>query len=399
MAEFVISVFGSTPASFVTNFNTQFAALLGNAVLDFGFVTGDKVRVSDSELIFMARINDAGVAISNPYKVQVFTSQTLANANVQAQAFIDANPTFWFGPVRAGYLEPTRRTTPYFVYVVYNESLVDGPLNWGVGGGGGGTYTNATPTPVTIGGIPAGSTFLNQTLQQMFDALLYPYQAPAFSSFSITGQSSPLEVGATIAAPVTFTWGTTNSANVQANSIDILDVTGSLTLATGLANDGSEAIVRPGATTLTAAGSYTFRIEGTNSLAAVFTRNLTFEWRWRAYWGFSANVTLSEAQIEALASNALTTAIAGSYSMGATGYKYICVANAVGGQINAVKDSLTLLNVPMATVADNAAYNNVDGGGFSYALVSVTNTNGVTTNYRVYRTQNSLGAAITLLVT
>jgi hypothetical protein len=399
MSEFVISVFGSTPASFVTNFNTQFAALLGNAVLDFGFITGDKVRVSDSELIFMARINDAGVAISNPYKVQVFTSQTLANANVQAQAFIDANPTFWFGPVRAGYLEPTRRTTPYFVYVIYNESLVDGPLNWGVGGGGGGTYTNATPTPVTIGGIPAGSTFLNQTMQQMFDALLYPYQAPAFSSFSISGQGSPLEVGATIAASVTFTWGTTNSANVQANSIGILDVTGSLTLATGLANDGSEAIVRPGATTLTAAGSYTFRISGTNSLSAVFTRNLTFDWRWRAYWGFSANVTLSEAQIEALASNALTTAIAGSYAMGATGYKYICVANAIGGQINTVKDSATLLNVPMATVADNAAYSNVDGGGFSYALVSVTNTNGITTNYRVYRTQNSLGAAITLLVT
>lgn len=399
MAESVISVFGSTPTGFITNFNAEFASLLSNTVLDFGFITGDKIRVSDSELLFMARVDDTGSVISNPYKIQVFVGQTLTSVQDQAQAFIDANPTYWFGPVRAGYLEPSRRSNPYLAYFVYNEDLADGQANWGAGGGGSALYTNLTPTPSTIGGIAAGSTFVNQTMQQMWDALLYPYQAPTFSSFSITGESSPLEVGATIPASVTFTWGTTNSANVQANSIDILDVTGGLTLATGLTNDGSEAIVRPGATTLTAAGSYTFRIQGVNSLLAAFTRNLTFEWRWRAYWGFSANVTLSEAQIEALASNALTTAIAGSYAMGATGYKYICVANAIGGQINTVKDSATLLNVPMATVADNAAYSNVDGGGFSYALVSVTNTNGITTNYRVYRTQNSLGASITLLVT
>jgi hypothetical protein len=399
MAESVINVFGATPASFITNFNSEFAALLNNTVLDFGFTTGDKVRVSDSELIFMARIDDAGSTISNPYKVQVYTGQTLESVTALAQAFIDANPTFWFGPVRSGYLEPARRTNPYIAYFVYNEDAADGAANWGAAGGSSSLYTNLTPTPVTIGGIPSGSTFNNQTMQQMWDALLYPYQAPSFSSFSITGQGSPLEVGATIPASVTFTWGTTNSANVQANSIDILDVTGALTLATGLANDGSEAIVRPGATTLTAAGSYQFKIQGINSNLAAFSRTLTFEWRWREYWGASANVTLTEAQIEALASNALTTGVAGSYSMAAGGYKYICIANAVAGQINTVKDSVTLLNVPMATVADNAAYSNVDGGGFSYALVMVTNVNGVLEAYRVYRTQNALGSSITLLVT
>jgi len=400
MAESVISIFGQSPTAFVTNFNTEFASLLSNTVLDSGFTTGDKVRVSDSELIFMARIDDAGTVISNPYKIQVFAGPTLESVTTQAQDFIDAHPTFWFGPVRSGYLEPSRRTLPYLAYLVYNESATDGAANWPLGGvGGSGLYNNLTPTPTTIGGIAAGSTFVDQTMQQMWDALLYPYQAPAFSSIAITGQSSPLEVGATIAAAVTFTWGTTNSANVQANSIDILDVTGSLTLATGLANDGSEAIVRPGATTLTAAGSYQFKIQGVNSQLASFNRTLTFEWRWREYWGASANATLSEAQIEALANNALTTGVAGSYSMAAGGYKYICIASVIAGQINTVKDSMTLLNVPLATVADNAAYSNVDGGGFSYALVSVTNTNGITTNYRVYRTQNILGAAITLLVT
>jgi hypothetical protein len=363
MTESVISVFGPTPSSFVTAFNVRFSSLLNNTVLDFGFTTGDKLRVSDSELLFMARIDDAGSVISNPYKIVVFTGQTLESVQTQTQAFIDANPTFWFGPVRTGYLEPSRRINPYIAYFVYNENAADGAANWGTGGG----------SPV--------------------------YQAPTFSSFAITGQSSPVEVGYTIPASVTFTWGTTNSGNVRANSIDILDVTGSLTLATGLANDGSEAIVRPGSTTLTAAGTYTFRINGVNSLLASFTRNLTFEWRWREYWGASINPTLTESQIEALASNALTAGVAGSYSTAAGGYKYICIANAVAGQINTVKDSMTLLNVPMATVTDDPAYSNIDGGGFSYALVMVTNVNGVLQAYRVYRTQNILGSSITLLVT
>jgi len=70
-----------------------------------------------------------------------------------------------------------------------------------------------------------------------------------------------------------------------------------------------------------------------------------------------------------------------------------------GGQLNFVKDQLTGFNVPMATVSDHAAYSNVDGGGFSYALVSFTNAYSVVTNYRVYRTKNSLGGAVTLVVT
>lgn len=261
------------------------------------------------------------------------------------------------------------------------------------------TYTNAAPTPVTIGGIPAGSTFTAQTMQQMFDALLYPYQAPAFSSFAIAAQAPQIEVGDSIPASVTFVWGTTNPANVALNSIGLLDITGAVTLATGLANDGSEPIVMGGAITKVVAATHTFRITGVNSLAGSFQRNVNYEWRWRAFWGNNVAATLVEADIEALAANGLTTSLAGNYGMGAGGYKFICVADAVGGSINTVKDSTTLFDVAMASVLDDPAYSNVDGGGFSYALVSVTNPFGVTANYRVYRTRFSLGSAITLLVT
>lgn len=42
-----------------------------------------------------------------------------------------------------------------------------------ISSGGEDTYTNETPTPVTVGGIPAGSTFTGLTTQQMWDWLLY----------------------------------------------------------------------------------------------------------------------------------------------------------------------------------------------------------------------------------
>jgi hypothetical protein len=50
------------------------------------------------------------------------------------------------------------------------------------------------------------------------------YQNPTFSSFSFP-QSTPIEVGTIISGNKTFTWATTNTGNVSANSISILDIT------------------------------------------------------------------------------------------------------------------------------------------------------------------------------
>ena len=90
--------------------------------------------------------------------------------------------------------------------------------------GPGDQYTNSTPTPSPLGGIPAGSTFAAQTMTQMWNRLLYPYQFPVFTSFSITGQAAILEVGDTSLANPTFTWSTSNSSNITANTISIKDL-------------------------------------------------------------------------------------------------------------------------------------------------------------------------------
>jgi hypothetical protein len=150
------------------------------------------------------------------------------------------------------------------------------------------TYTGPSPANVTLGGIPAGTALTGKTTSEILAALLVAYQAPAFSSFVITGFTSGqvLEVGTTFAAPKTFTWGVSNAANLTANTIILRDVSNSVNIATGLANDGTETIAATGAwnAALTTAGKQ-FRILGTNSQGASFQRDFSLVGVHPWFWG------------------------------------------------------------------------------------------------------------------
>ncbi len=223
---------------------------------------------------------------------------------------------------------------------------------------------------------------------------------PAFTSFSITGQITPIEVGATIAAgSKTFTWTTTNPTAIAANSISIVDTTASTTLASGLANTGSHAITISAITNILPA-SQVWTISGQNTSSGTFSDTFTALWEWRVYSGSSANVTLTANQIKALAdSSALQAAFPGTYSIaGVTAlYRYFCYPDSMGSVANFV-DLDTGFPISMATVADNAAYSNT-ANGWSYAIVSVTNAQSITTNYRVYRTQYSFSGTLLMRIT
>ena len=259
----------------------------------------------------------------------------------------------------------------------------------GGGGGGGDTYTNTTPVPTTLGGIVANSTFEDVPLTEMFDRLLYPYQAPTFGTFTLSG-TTILEVGAPINDSRTFSWTTTNETNITENTVAINNITTSTNIVTGTANDGSHVYdfsaspVDPNT-----AVTHTYRISATNSQATVFTRDLTTSWRWRMYWGTNTSPSLisdssdpfDADSIQALANNALATNSSGTYTFAAGGYKYIAYPTSFGLKTT-FKDQGTGFDVDMQE-ADT---------------LSVTNTNGVTTNYYVHRTTNVLGGAITITV-
>lgn len=222
------------------------------------------------------------------------------------------------------------------------------------------------------------------------------YSAPAFTAFAITGVSSPVEVGATVSGTKTFTWATSNSGNVQANTIAIEDTTTTTILGSGLANNGSAALAA-GTVTHNVATNETWSITGTNTHSATFTDTFVVSWLWRVYVGTASTAELTAAEIQALTdSDGLQAGFGGTYQCSASNYKYLCYPDALGSASNFV-DGNTTFPMSMATVSDDAAYSNT-ANGYSYAIVSVTNANSITTNYRVYRSQFPLSSATKMVV-
>lgn len=234
-------------------------------------------------------------------------------------------------------------------------------------------------------------------LEASLDDLLNPYQSPAFASFAITGVSSPVEVGSSISGTKTFTWSTSNGGNVAANSVGIVDATASTTLLSGSADDGSQAIALPVAVTHSAPATHSWTISATDTHSAAFSRTLAVAWQWKAYAGTSASATLSAGAIQALSDHAaLASTAARTYALAAGNYKFLAIPASFTAP-SSFRDADTGFTVPMADSSDDAAYSGT-ANGLGYATVSVTNGNGVATDYRVYRSKYALGGALNLQV-
>jgi len=266
----------------------------------------------------------------------------------------------------------------------------------GGGGGGGDLYTNEDETPTTIGGIPASSTFFEQTMQQMWTALLYPYISPSFTSFYIDGYpTSVVELGTEIAAATEdFKWSTNPSDNVKIDSIELSGH--NLVTVADLADDGIESLPITGVVTRKAVdspGSRSWLVKGTNTNDIDFQRSFAVTWWWKIYYGASPLTTLTEANIKGLSNQPLKNSTPGTYNSEAENYKFFCIPNipefiaptsftdASGGANVAMYAGLTYPEL-----------------GWSYDLVSVTNDENETVEYRVYRTQNPLVGVLGLIV-
>jgi hypothetical protein len=294
------------------------------------------------------------------------------------------------GPVPSGF------TTGVTYFMVYNGDSLQvfdtDPSSSSI------LYTNPAPVPTTIGGILAGSTFSGATMQQMWDSLLYPYLSPTFSSFSISGQSTILEVGDTIAAgSKTFNWGTTFSGNLVANTIKIKDnntATIISTPTTGIANDGTE-VISIAAITRTTAGLQRWIISGKTIKGATISRNFNVNWYNRVYYGTSSATTLTTNEITGLTTSVLTNTANRTHSLAAGDYKYICIPTALTNP-TLFKDASTNLTVAMAGPSEG--YNTLNNGYYVDQVV-VTNAFGINITYNVYRTKNILGGTLSIITT
>lgn len=153
------------------------------------------------------------------------------------------------------------------------------------GGGGSGVYNGASPSTVTVNGIPAGTTLTGLTFEYLLQNIYAPYQAPAFTSFTISGQSTLIEVGTVLSGMKNFLWATSNSGNVQPNSINIRDVNANVLIATGLANDGAEN-VNIGSIVNSSPISQSWRGEGVNTQLGTFmSSNFTVNSIYPVFYG------------------------------------------------------------------------------------------------------------------
>jgi len=243
-------------------------------------------------------------------------------------------------------------------------------------------FTNPAPMPEEVGGYEPGSTFDDATLEQLFQNLLYPYQYPAVTSFSISGQGTTLEVGDSVPGGLTtFDWNLSNDVNVNTDSISIEDSTSETVYAVALANDNTESIDIGPAIIKTSASSNTWKLSAQNTRGQSISRTFNVYWKWRTYYGTSANTSLTADQVKSLPSNSLDSNFSGTKTVPANDYKYFAYPTSFGLKIN-FQDAINGFAVAMEPAS----------------ILSITNEFGISTDYYVHRTTNPIVGSLTVKI-
>lgn len=126
MAVLITSVIGKTTTDIQNNLN---ALLLPLTTISLRSVNVFQSTATRRTVDFQATVmyESSGPTLTQPYQVALFSGVSIASAVAAAQAFITANPTYWFGPVTPLYLGDAERYTQDFsVTLLYNTDYTSG---------------------------------------------------------------------------------------------------------------------------------------------------------------------------------------------------------------------------------------------------------------------------------
>jgi hypothetical protein len=151
--------------------------------------------------------------------------------------------------------------------------------------------------------------------------------------------------------------------------------------ATGSGNTGNSTSTATYTGPVSEPASFSVILKSNTNETSTETSGLT--WLYRVYWGADAGTSLTEAQVEALTSSQLKSGRTGTYTITATGgkYLYICYPASYGAATQfTVNGFVTTFQLLTSTL-------------------SVTNAYGATTDYRVYRSEDlQSGSGIPVVV-
>lgn len=256
-------------------------------------------------------------------------------------------------------------------------------------------FQNPNPTTIGVGGIPEGTTFSTpHTIQQMFDALLYPYAAPILSLSTIANKEYGQPLNSTI------TW----SVIKKSNTITSINVDGQIIFpVNGGDQSGTKVVTGTWSSPPAVSTPNTFTM--TVSDGSTTTTSTSYEWMNKIYWGrldltSILNPDLSDpitrnSRIATIVSNFFPTSSSGSLLIrGLTGAgvspgnMLSKVKNKTYPNINGAGGYLLFAwpsNVPNATTP-TFSVNGLTSTGFSRLLTgfSFINTHGIITNYEVW---------------
>lgn len=189
-------------------------------------------------------------------------------------------------------------------------------------------YHGTSPTTLTVGGLTSGTAIAGKSYQDIIQSIVAPYINPAFTSFSISGQATTVEVGTTLSGSKTFTWAiAVGSGTVP--TIDIFNNTTSSTLLAGTPNDGSQAVTITTIQLNSNGATQSWKGIGNNtSPTGTFnSSNFVVTARFVDFFGNTSSNSTTSAQVRALPQNVFHTgAITNNLNTGSTNtiFEYAC---------------------------------------------------------------------------
>lgn len=139
-------------------------------------------------------------------------------------------------------------------------------------------YSNTLPTPISIGGIPAGTTFSNKTMTEMWNALLYPYIAPSAS----LGGGDTREFGSS--NTVSLSWSAARGSEL----ITTIIVDGTPIVVTGNNQSGTKSTTA----TQNVNTSFTMTVSDIPNGDSTVSSSTSVSWSSAIYWGRTTTFTL-----------------------------------------------------------------------------------------------------------